>query len=589
LRIARVVPDLPTYAVDEGFRYVTDQPLPVGSIVRVPLGRRVVRGWVVGVEPGEPSGMKPIKALSAEVPIFTEELLQTLRWAAHHYVAPLAALLRRAGPPNLPGSVDTEVLAPVRRQTPTRLAAPISAAAAGRRVRAVYSLVGGKDLADAILDVGPVLRSGGSAMVILPTGAEVATHGALLREVYGKRVIEVLPEASRREVTAAWDRACEASGHVVVGTHRIVFWPIEQLRLAMLVEEGRRAMRDRQTPTVHAREVVRRRASVERFNVVYLGSVPSTTVLASGVEVQRRSTRGWPPVEIVDRTEDPPGSGLFAQRVRSSIAGAVRRGVRVFVFSHRRGYAPAFRCVKCKTLRRCPSCGSRPEPGDKCSRCGAELGSCTVCGGRRFEPLGAGVGRISEVLRRAYGDGAVGAVGSEAPIWVGTERDIPSLAGVGLGVVGDADGLILGSAYNAAEEALRIFARLAACIPFGNGRHLIVQTSQPNHPVMAALRSGDPLPFLEEELRVRQEFGLPPAGEVIVVEVTGGTRDAKITLQEVVGAGATLLGPAERSGKLRWLIQGRDLSAVRSLLRPAVQRLRDGGAAVRLDVDPLDL
>ncbi|NIA24724.1 MAG: hypothetical protein GWP04_04075 [Gammaproteobacteria bacterium] len=589
MRIARVVPDLPTYAVDEGFRYATDQPLAVGSVVRVPLGRRVVRGWVVGVEHGEPSALKQIKALSAEVPIFTEELLQTLRWAAHHYVAPLAALLRRAGPPNLPGRVDTEVLPPVTLEARKGLAAPISAAVAGRRARAVYSLVGRDDLADALLEVGPVLGSGGSAMVIMATGAEVATRAALLREAFGTRVIEVPPEASHREVTAAWDRACQTPGHVVVGTHRIEFWPIEQLRLAVIVEEGRRAMRDRQTPTIHAREVIRRRASVERFNVMYLGSVPSTTVLAAGVEVQRRSTRGWPPVEIVDRTEDPPGSGLFAQRVRSSIAGALRRDVRVFVFSHRRGYAPAFRCVGCKTLRRCPSCGSRPEPGDACSRCGAELGPCPVCGGKRFEPLGAGVGRISEVLRRAYGDKAVGAVGSEAPIWVGTERDIPSVAGVGLGVVGDADGLILGSAYNAAEEALRIFARLAVSIPFGSGRHLIVQTGQPDHPVIAALRSGDPLPFLEGELRVRQEFGLPPSGEVIVVEVDGGTRDASAALQAAVEAGATLLGPAERAGKLRWLIQGRDLSDVRSSLRQVAQTLRDGGAAVRLDVDPLDL
>ncbi|HDK45627.1 MAG TPA: hypothetical protein ENG94_05040, partial [Actinobacteria bacterium] len=334
MRIARVVPDLPTYAVDEGFRYATDQPLPIGSVVRVPLGRRVVRGWVVDVEPGETSGLKTIEAVSAEVPIFTEDLLQTLRWAAHHYVAPLAALLRRAGPPNLPGGVEAEALPPVLQEAPRDLPAPISAAAAGRRTRAVYLLVGREESTDAVLNVGPVLRSGGSAMVILPTGAEVATHGALLSEAYGTRVVEVLPDASRREVTAAWDRACEMPGHVVVGTHRVAFWPIEQLRLAMIVEEGRRAMRDRQTPTVHAREVVRRRASVERFNVVYLGSMPSTTVLASGVEVRRRSARGWPPVEIIDRTEDPPGSGLFARRVRSSIAGALGRGVRVFVFSH---------------------------------------------------------------------------------------------------------------------------------------------------------------------------------------------------------------------------------------------------------------
>jgi len=589
LRVARVVPDLPTYAVDEGFRYATDRVLHVGSIVRVPLGRRVIRGWVVAEEQGDPSGLKPIKALSSEVPIFTSDLLQTLRWAANHYIAPLAALLRRAGPPNLPDQPKAEDFPPLGRSSLRGLPTPVIAAVAGRRARAVYSLAGRNEATDAVLGIGHVLGVGGSAMVILPTGAEAAVYAVNLREALGDRVIEVPPDASNSEVTAAWGRACGNAGHVVVGTHRIAFWPIKHLRLAVLVEEGRRAMRDRQTPTVHAREVIRRRASVERFNVWYLGSVPSTAVLATGVEVQRPATRGWPPVEIVDRTQDPPGSGLIAERVRSSISGALRRGVRVFVFSHRKGYAPAVRCVQCKTLRRCPSCGSRPEPGDTCSRCGATLGPCSACDGRRFEPLGAGVGRISEVLSRTHGNGKVGPVGSEAPIWVGTERDIPAIGGAGLGVVVDADGLILGSSYNAAEEALRILARLAVGIPFGNGRHLIVQTGQPEHPVIGALRSGDPLPFLEGELTIRKEFGLPPAGEVIVVEVTGGTRDATTTLRQAVEAEATLLGPAERAGKLRWLIQGRDLSNARSLLRSAVQTLRDGGAAVRLDVDPLDL
>lgn len=260
----------------------------------------------------------------------------------------------------------------------------------------------------------------------------------------------------------------------------------------------------------------------------------------------------------------------------------------MFVFSHRRGYAPAFRCVACKTVRRCPSCGARPEPGDHCTRCGAELGPCTSCGGRSFEPLGAGVGRVSEALRRLF-EGQVGGVGSDLPIWVGTERDIPSLQGVSLGVIVDTDGLILGSAYNSGEEALRIVARLARAIPFGRGRHLMLQTALVDSPVLEAVRSGDPLPYLHAEVERRREFGLPPAGEVIILEVTGGTRDAGELIHEGLPGEASVYGPAERRERLRWMIQGRDLTQTRQALRRIVGTLREAGASVRVDVDPLDL
>jgi hypothetical protein len=79
----RVVPDVPSFAVDDGFAYAVPEGLdaPVGAIVRVPLGGRRVRGWVVGT--GEPSkpGLRPILSVSGDVPAFDRALLRW-RWAA---------------------------------------------------------------------------------------------------------------------------------------------------------------------------------------------------------------------------------------------------------------------------------------------------------------------------------------------------------------------------------------------------------------------------------------------------------------------------------------------------------------------------
>lgn len=563
----------------------------VGSIVRVPLGGRKVRGYVTEVGPGSQEGLKEIRAVSGEVPVFHPRLLETLRWAAHHYVTPMAAMLGKAAPPNLP-RLAPEIPWP---DVPTIAGGPLtdvaSAAARGGRSPAAYLLAADDWNGHLAAVTAPVAAAGRSSLVVTATGIEAAGTASHLSRLFGPRVVLATPDQTDQELTKAWQQAAVTPGTIVVGTHRIALWPVACLGLAVIVEEGRRGMKDRQTPTIHAREILRTRARIERFGLLFIGRVPTTEVLRAGTEIIRAPGRNrmWQLVEVVDRGEDPPGSGLLTDRVRSALRNAVARQQRTFLFTHRHGYASASRCVRCRTLRRCRECGSRPDPGVECGRCGASLGPCVNCGGRRFEPLGAGVGRVIEVAGQALGADAVGTVDQARPVMVGTERDLIRAGTMDLAVAVDADGLILGTNYRAAEEALRSMVRLAGLLPFGRGKRLMVQTSQPKHPVIVSLRRGDPMDFLESELVEREELGLPPAGELVVLEVRDGEPEFDRHIKEAVGSEAAVYGPAVVPRGLRWLIQGPRLSGVRSRLRPAVQQIRDSGATVRVDADPLDL
>lgn len=559
--------------------------------MRVPLGGRKVRGYVTDVRSGSHAGLKELRGISGEVPVFDEHLLETLRWAAHHYISPMAGIFAKSTPPNLPRLGTAPFWPEVPRVGSGPLTPLASAAAGGRRNPAAYFLVSTDWSRHVESVVGPVAGADRSSVVVAATAFEAGKLAADLSATFGPRVVLATPDLSDRQLTSAWQVAATVPGSILVGTHRIVFWPVARLGLGVIIQEGRRGMKDRQTPTIHAREILRTRARIERFGLLYMGRVPTTEVLGAGTEIIRAPGRNriWPLVEVVDRGEDPPGSGILTDRVRSALRNAIARNERVFLFTHRHGYAPASRCVSCRTLRRCAECGSRPDPGTTCARCGAALGPCFACGAARFEPLGAGSGRIVEVVRRMLGPDSVGNIDEHRPIVVGTERDLVRAGTVELAVAVDADGLILGTNYRSAEEALRVLTRLAGIVPFGRGKRLMVQTSQPNHPVISALRRGDPIEFLEAELIKREELGFPPVGELIVLEVRDGGLEDDVLIKEAVGGDATVYGPAPAPRGSRWLIQGDRLSAVRTRLRPAVQRLRDGGAAVRVDADPLDL
>ncbi len=599
--IATVVPDVPSFAVDAGFRYrVPERMRPrvsVGSRVRIPLGGRRTGGTVIGLaseEPAEP--LRDIAGVSGATPVFDDSLAAALQWAAFHYVAPLSVMLRRAAPPNVtpPPPPDDDRTASRYADGPQPVldrADPLHRslieAVAGRRSRPTVWLaaLGHEewiDRADRLL-----AERGRSLLVVVPTAAEVRRLAGRLDR---SRLVVVDSEMDDATLTQSWGRAAHRGG-LVIGTPRVAAWPVADLAAVALIEDGRRAMKDRQSPTVHARDLLRARAQRRPCAIVVAGPTPSLEALAWGPEIIRPSRRAWTHVEIVDRREDPPGGGVVASRSMAAIRAVAKRGGRVFVFAHRRGYSAAARCVRCRTLRRCPSCGSRPDPGDECRRCGAALGECVECGGGRFEPLGAGVGRVIEEIARSVGRDQVGAHPAPTPITVGSERDLAELEPVDLTVAIDLDGLIFGPNYRAAEEALRIGARLASALGRGSGRRLMAQTADPTHPVIDALRTGDPTVFAGHELPIRESLRYPPSGSLIVIEARaaddGALKQVDVDIGEI--GKADVLGPAPTADGLRWLIQGGDLGSFRTGLRPAVQRWRDARVTVRIDVDPIDL
>lgn len=584
---ARVVPAVPTFSVDEGFRYAVPDRLvarlTVGSMVRVPLGGRRVGGFVIALEDTVDDGLKPIAAVSGSVPVFDGPTLEVMRWAAHHYVAPLSVLLARCSPPNLPpGAGPTPVALP-----PPRTPHSLVDAVAGGRHRTVLWLEAG-DPARWIAPLGTALcASGRSLMVVVPTGDEARSIAGGLVGL-GDLVTVVDHDMDDAAVTAAWGRARHHGG-VLLGTPRVAAWPMSNLGAIAVVEEGRRAMKDRQTPTIHVRELTLRRAQRTGVPIVFGGPAPSLELVGRGAEVLRPAGRVWPLVEIVDRGEDPPGTGLLSERTRQAIQIAANQGGPVFLFAHRRGYSSASRCGRCRALRRCPSCGSRPDPQPTCRRCGAELGPCVECGSARFEPLGAGVGRIVDEVGRIVGRDHVGEHPTQRAVAVGSEADLTTVGRCRLVVLVDIDGLMFGVDYRAAEEALRVGARLAGKVQPGSGHRLIVQTSTPDDPVITSLRRADPTVFHRAELENRRHMGYPPFGALMVLEARGGDTSLVDPAVRAVAGDAVILGPAPSQGGQRWLIQGADLASFKTALRPVLQRLRDSGITMRVDVDPIDL
>lgn len=548
----------------------------VGTRVRIKVSGRRLKGFVTAVFDADPKRtLLPIEGLSGEIPSFGEHSLSTLRWAATHYVSPLSVLLKRTVPPNVPtytAPAGIEVSPP--SSTSTQHSNP---------VYRVGSPPYGSAISDEIQTFAAANRN---VVVIAPSVREVNEIAASLAEVYGDRVVQATSSMAGAVVTKSWTQIATGQGTLLVGTREIMFWPFGDVGVVVVVEDGRRVMRSQGTPTLSVREIVLRRSVAEAFPLVFFGPVPTLEAIASGATVSGPELREWPPVEVVDRGEEPPGSSLLTETAKTAIKGTTRSGKRVFVLVGSRGYAPAFRCTKCGTVRRCTNCASAASRDQACRRCGWELGQCSECGSGTFQPLGSGVGRVISDIAGVVGEDVVGRPEDERLVVVGTERDLIGVGQVGLAVAVDIDGLTMAPHYRASEDGLRLLVRLAQTV--GRGGRCMVQTAEPHQPVVNALLKGRSEGFLAEELSARGRFGFPPAGSLVAIE-TDGLHDAGTLLEKHVSPHATIMGPAEVGSRMRWLIQGKDLSRAKLALRPVLNTLRSRGAKVRVDVDPIDL
>jgi primosomal protein N' (replication factor Y) len=574
--IARVVPDIT--GLDRLFDYRIPDHLAdrvrVGTVVRVPLHGRRVRGWVVAVTDA-PETDRPLLALSKVTGWGPPpDVVELARWAAWRWAGHPTHFLATASPP-------TAVLGlpppPAGRGSATRAAGedPPVVSDAFARARAVVRVPpAGDPVAFAL-----AAAARGDALVLAPTLADAAAVAERLRR--SGYPVAVAP----RE----WARAA-AGGCTVVGARAAAWAPVPRLAAAVVLDEHDEGHQGERTPTWNAREVVVQRARRAGAPCVLTSPCPSLESLNGAelvVPARREERDGWPIVEVVDRRREPPGLGLYSERLVDVVRGATG-AERVVCVLNRKGRVRLLACATCRELARCEVCEGAMQGADeglRCQRCGAaQPGICRVCGSGRLKALRVGVSRAREELevlaRQPVAELTADADVRPAPevaIVVGTEAVLYRIGRARTVAFLDFDQELLAARYRAGEEALALVARAARMVGgrTGGGR-VLVQTRLPEHEALDAAVHADPGRLALVESARRAALRLPP--ETALARVSGPGAEELVD-QLAHTPGVELLGP---SGD-RWLVR----AAHHTRLCDAFAGLRRPAARVRVEVDPL--
>ncbi len=575
--VVRVLPDV--VGLDKTFDYSVPDAwhadgragrLAVGSIVRLTLGGRRLRGWVTEVGADPPAGveLQPLERLTGTGP--PADVVSLARWAAWRWAGRTVHLLRAASPPRVVTGP-----APVGRA-----AAPASGSAPWHDD--LFSRPGAVTVlrcppSDDGLALARAAARRGDALIVVPALAHARRIAADLRRLG-------VPVA-----LGSGDWAQAAAGATVVGTRTAVWMPMPGLAAVVVLDEHSEGLQSEQAPTWHARDVALERARRAGVPAVLASSIPTLEALEAGElrTVGRTVERdGWPAVDVMDRRlDDPVRGGLFAEGLRDRLA---RADGRVAVVLNRKGRGRLLACKACGELARTTD-GRLPMrlvDDELVAADGSERRPvvCALCGSTVLRNLRMGVTRAREELAALVGEpvGELTAdtqnLGGERFV-IGTEAVLWRLRAAASVVFLDFDQELLAPRQRASEQALALLARAARLTGGRRGAgRLVIQTRQPDHPVVQAAVLGDPSIVAGVERQRRQELGLPPYSAQ--AKVSGPGAGAFIeAFREAAGEAVSIRGPLDGQFLLR--------APTHEPLLDLLARTPRSAERLRIEVDPL--
>ncbi|SFS16081.1 primosomal protein N' [Yoonia litorea] len=430
--------------------------------------------------------------------------------------------------------------------------------------------------------VAEALRMGRQALVLLP---EIALSGefiARVEERFGMRPAEWHSGVTMTERRRCWRMVGQGDAQLVVGARSALFLPYQNLGLIVVDEEHDTSYKQEDGVLYNARDMAVLRAAINGAQVVLASATPSLESWAnveSGKYQRLELTSRFgaavlPDMTAIDMRAEALSSGEWVSpSLRAKITDRLEKGEQSLIFLNRRGYAPVTICRACGHQIGCDQCDARMVEHRflkrlMCHQCGETKPMPTVCPSCEVEgklnAVGPGVERMGEEVAGLFPEARIAVLSSDlygsaramkahiediakggADIIIGTQivakgHNFPNLTLVG---VIDADLGLQGSDLRAAERTFQLMRQVAgragrAEVP----GEALLQTYQPEHPVIRAILAGDEEGFWAAEAAERRGAGVPPYGRM------AGIILSSTNVQEVFDLGGEM---ARRDAPLR--------------------------------------
>ena len=424
--------------------YLSDRPLPAGSLVRVPLGQRELLGIVW---PGEAAALpgielRPLASVITSLPPLPAAWCALIEFAAGYYQRSVGELALSVLPPELRKLSDAQLakrhtLTEKRLPEPTAPAEPaprpvlsagqaevlgrLEALSAGvaAPVALLHGVTGSGKTEVYLRAVQDALAAGRQALVLVPEINLTPQLEARFAERFAdRRIVSLHSGLTPAQRLRHWLAAHLGLADIVLGTRLAVFTPLPRLGLIAVDEEHDPSYKQQEGARYSARDLAVYRGRLESVPVLLGSATPSLESWQRAEEGRyvrlslpaRIGDGGLPAVRLVNMGLVPAQKGVstaISPPLLEALQQRLARGEQSIVLLNRRGYAPVLHCGACGWKSGCPHCSAwrvfhKLDRTLRCHHCGFTERvprACPDCGNLDIAPIGRGTERLEEQLQ----------------------------------------------------------------------------------------------------------------------------------------------------------------------------------------------
>ena len=406
------------------------------------------------------------------------------------------------------------------------------------------------------------LQLGRKALVLVPEISLTPQMILRLKSQFGRRVAVQHSALNHTERLLQWQMIQDGGADIVVGTRSAIFSPLENIGLVIIDEEQEHTYRSESAPRYSAHEVARQRAAENGALLLLASATPSTESYFAAQKgrtqlvrlTKRYGGNPLPSVQIVDmRAELASGN---PREISLALEDTIRRNLeahkQTILLLNRRGYQTVAQCEDCREVLKCPKC-SVPMVYHKashkllCHYCGSQMDpppkNCPACGGK-LQYRGFGTQKAEEELAKLFPEARILRMDQDSTaakdahekllarfadheydIMVGTQMVAKGLDFEDVTLVGvlGIDSLLFAQGFRAYETVFSLITQVVG----RSGRakdpgFAIIQTTDPDNPVLNLAAAQDYDAFFEQEIAYRRLGLYPPFCGLCVIGFAGG-------------------------------------------------------------------
>lgn len=411
-----------------------------------------------------------------------------------------------------------------------------------------------------VKQIEETIARGQKVLFLLPEIALTTQIINRLRKYFGDQVGVYHSRFNQNERVEIWNKQLSSDCYdIILGARSALFLPFDNLGLIIIDEEHDSSFKQFEpSPRYNARDSAVVLAKLFGAKVLMGSATPAIETMNNakagkyGLVTMTHRYGGvqMPEIVIADLAKahkKKQMQGHFSFQLMAEIKGALDRKEQVILFQNRRGFSPYIICKTCGWTPYCNRCDvgltyHKYLNRLKCHYCGFErhiVKKCEACGSHEVELSGFGTEKIEEDMSLIYPDAKVARMDLETTrsknayqniisdfedkkidILVGTQMVTKGLDFENVSLVGvlNADQSLNFQDFRAHERSYQLMSQVAGRAGRSKKQGLVViQTYQPEHPIIKQVVSSDYEGMYSRELVQREEFGYPPYQRLIRV------------------------------------------------------------------------